>query len=101
MGIGPTPETERWKFINPHGHVDRFESGESRQTLPFGSQKSRSGFLNRPLEIFSHKTSSPEFVHVLGLRMARFKLSNSVFFFGTNCLCKTRQTLVMCWVPDK
>ncbi|GFW22801.1 hypothetical protein TNCV_2380171 [Trichonephila clavipes] len=32
--------------------------------------------------------------------MARLKLSNNVFF-GTNGLCKTRQTLVLHWVPDK
>ncbi|GFV61646.1 hypothetical protein TNCV_188041 [Trichonephila clavipes] len=63
--------------------------------------KSRSGFLNIPLEIFSHKTSSGlNSFTCLASKMARLKLSNNVFF-DANCLCKTRQTLVWYWAPGK
>ncbi|GFU90345.1 hypothetical protein TNCV_4947271 [Trichonephila clavipes] len=63
--------------------------------------KSRSGFLNIPLEIFSHKTSSGlNSFTCLASKMARLKLSNNVFF-DANCLCKTRQTPVWYWAPGK
>ncbi|GFT40752.1 hypothetical protein TNCV_4042421 [Trichonephila clavipes] len=48
--------------------------------------RSRSGFLNSPLEIFSHKTSScVNSFKCLASKMARLKLSNNEFF-GTNDL---------------
>ncbi|GFX48227.1 hypothetical protein TNCV_3931771 [Trichonephila clavipes] len=82
IGLGSALETGGWQFIDQHGN--------------------RSGFLNSPLEIFSHKTSSGlNSFKCLASKMARLKLSNNVFFFGTNGLCKTRQTLVLHWVPDK
>ncbi|GFX14989.1 hypothetical protein TNCV_4897571 [Trichonephila clavipes] len=63
--------------------------------------RSRSGFLNIPLEIFSHKTSSGlNSFTCLASRMARLKLSTSVFF-DANCLCKTRQTPVLYSAPGK
>ncbi|GFS59644.1 hypothetical protein TNCV_1795361 [Trichonephila clavipes] len=63
--------------------------------------RSRSGFLNIPLEIFSHKTSSGlNSFMCLASRMARLKLSTSVFF-DANCLCKTRQTPVLYSAPGK
>ncbi|GFS47531.1 uncharacterized protein TNCV_4219821 [Trichonephila clavipes] len=91
IGIGPTPETGRWKFINQHGHVGRlnevnlarlYRSKAKRKILfqkkrvvvnvdhplvgifqgSIGiSQQSSGDFL--PQDIVG-----PEFVHVLGLQ---------------------------------
>ncbi|GFW61625.1 hypothetical protein TNCV_3705601 [Trichonephila clavipes] len=43
----------------------------------------------------------PEFVQVLGLQDGTLEIIQQCLFFGTNGLCKTRQTLVLHWVPDK
>ncbi|GFT05870.1 hypothetical protein TNCV_3926311 [Trichonephila clavipes] len=103
IGIGPTPETGRGQFINQHGHVGRlnqvnlarlYRSTAKRKVFFHKNMllymytillsvffKSRSGFLNIPLEIFSHKTSSGlNSFTCLASKMARLKLSNNVFF---------------------
>ncbi|GFU74736.1 uncharacterized protein TNCV_2431261 [Trichonephila clavipes] len=55
--------------------------------------RGRSGFLNSPLEIFSHKTSSGlNSFTCLASKMARLKLSNSVFF-GSSLLIIDRATM--------
>ncbi|GFX41494.1 uncharacterized protein TNCV_3490331 [Trichonephila clavipes] len=68
IGIGPTPETGRWKFINQHEHVGRlnqlnladFTVRNPNESIGI-SQQSFGDFL--PEDIVG-----PEFVYVLGLQ---------------------------------
>ncbi|PRD20736.1 UNVERIFIED_CONTAM: hypothetical protein NCL1_53765 [Trichonephila clavipes] len=89
IGIGSTPDTGRRKFIDQHGNVGPLNKGSIGI-----SQKSLGNLL--PQDIVG-----PEFVHVLRLHDGTLEIIHQRLFNGTNCLYKTRQKHVSCWVPGK
>ncbi|GFW54263.1 uncharacterized protein TNCV_1560411 [Trichonephila clavipes] len=104
IGIGPTPETGRWKFINQHGHVGRLNQVNLAR-LYRSKAKSKVSFhkkhvvvnVDHPLvgifqgsigisqqsfgDFLPQDIVGPEFVHVLGLQDGTLEIIQQRLFF--------------------
>ncbi|PRD30221.1 UNVERIFIED_CONTAM: hypothetical protein NCL1_27095 [Trichonephila clavipes] len=124
IGIGATPETGRRKFIDQHGDVGRLKKvnlsrcyRSKAKSKIFFFHKKHVINVHHPLvgvfqgsigisqnslgEFLPQDIVGSEFIHVFRLPYGKLEIIQQRLWGGGNCLYKTRQTHVLCWVPGK